>query len=453
MILLLAGGLRFYRISSLFSFEGDVAWDYFSAKQFLTGGKFPLIGISSSVPWLHQGAFFTYILIVLLGLFKFNPIAPPIFCSLLGIATTFLVFWLGKKFFSAKAGLWAAFFYAFSPLAIAYDRFPYHLSPIAFFTCLFFLSLYQALKKPKFFILSALLLGVLLQFEIANLVLVPVLGVFFGWQRRRISVSLLVLAILAFLLPWLPKIVYDFFSGFTQTLGLAAWLGHKLLPFGFWPDIGQGPSFSLLNNLQTLSYLLSRLIFPASGWFSLFFLGIFLGFFFLSPPKKKSFWLICSWLAFPLLGFLLHGSPSESYFPVWFPLVALLSGYSFSLVKGKWLFRGSFLLALFWAYGSSLYLLKNDFLLGYKAYFSLRKVAEYVIADASGAYNLVPVGSYAEFPSNQLSLLYLTDYLGKPAQKNKAKTVYIIYYNEERTIDKAIEEKQFSYLTVVKKER
>lgn len=91
--------------------------------------------------------------------------------------------------------------------------------------------------------------------------------------------------------------------------------------------------------------------------------------------------------------------------------------------------------------------------MGYKAYASLRKVAEYVIADARGAYNLVPVGSYAEFPSNQLSLFYLTDYLGKPAQKNKAKTVYIIYYNEERTIDKAIGEKKFSYFTVVKKER
>ena len=70
LILLLSLFLRFYKISSLFPFNGDVAWDYLSAESFLKGGLWPLIGISSSVPWLHQGAFFTYLLIIILGLSK-----------------------------------------------------------------------------------------------------------------------------------------------------------------------------------------------------------------------------------------------------------------------------------------------------------------------------------------------------------------------------------------------
>ena len=138
LILLLSLFLRFYKISSLFPFNGDVAWDYLSAESFLKGGLWPLIGISSSVPWLHQGAFFTYLLIIILGLSKGNPVAPVIFTAALGVLTTFLVYFLGKKIFYEKAGLWSTLFYAISPLSFFLTVFPIIFLQSLFLVCFSF---------------------------------------------------------------------------------------------------------------------------------------------------------------------------------------------------------------------------------------------------------------------------------------------------------------------------
>src|SRR5205085_6417561 len=48
---------------------------YLSARDMLTQGTVPLVGIPSSRPWLHQGPWWTYILAISLWMGNFHPLA------------------------------------------------------------------------------------------------------------------------------------------------------------------------------------------------------------------------------------------------------------------------------------------------------------------------------------------------------------------------------------------
>jgi len=72
-ILLLAIFFRFYKLNQLMIFIGDQGWFYLSAQDMLIHHQIPLVGITSSHVWLHQGPLWTYILAVLFFFFGFNP--------------------------------------------------------------------------------------------------------------------------------------------------------------------------------------------------------------------------------------------------------------------------------------------------------------------------------------------------------------------------------------------
>ena len=464
LILSLAGFLRLYQITSLFSFNGDVAWDYLSARNFLTGGAFPLVGIPSSVPWLHQGAFFTYFLIIILGIFHYNPVVPPVFTAIFGVFTCLLIYKIGKRYFSPRVGLWAALFYATSPEVVFFDRFPYHLSLIPFFSGCFFLVIYEAMKKrPSFFVLSAFLAGILMQFELSNLVILPILLWLSLEYRSKISFKNLNLSILAFIFPWFPKIIYDFSSGFTQTFGLAAWLIHKLIPTDFL-DLQKGINLPLGQKGVTFFQYLSKIILPASLYLTviIFCLMIFLAianFRFKNRQKTPGLYLLLLWVFWPLVGFLIFGSPSESYLPVLFPGVAILFGFLIMKIEQAGpIGRVGSIAAIVLVTLNAFFLFNNDFLVKTDKYANVEEVAKFIINDSQGsAYNLIPLGSYAFFPSNKLNLVYLTDYLGQEPSEKKEKNIYFVYNNGEEVYMRIILEKKttgvrkFSQMSVAKK--
>jgi len=458
LILFLSLVLRFYKISTLFPFNGDVAWDFLSAGSFLKGGSFPLVGISSSVPWLHQGAFFTYILIIILGIFKGNPVAPVFFTSALGVFTTFLIYFVGKKIFSKEVGLWSALFYAVSPLSVFFNRFPYHLSPIAILSFLFFWSLFKGIKEnPKIFILSSLLLGILLQFELSNLVLLPVLLICFWRERKEIPIKTVILSIFSFIFPWLPKIIYDFSHGFTQTLGYFAWVGHKMIPIGSL-DLGKSIAEPLIPNLKLFFQFLAKAVFPVNVYISttVFILFLILLVLHLKTKERKyddSVLILILTLVIPIICFLIMGSPSESYLPVLFPGLSLLFGFTVEKLSKIIKPVMVILLVILFLSFNIIYLFRNDFLVKRDKFSEVRKAAVFLVTDSSNnEYNLVPMGSYAEFPSNKLNLVYLTEYLGHSPSEIKANIVYFVYNSGEQSqIKNALKVAQFGQITIFKK--
>ncbi|KKS80162.1 MAG: hypothetical protein UV54_C0014G0001, partial [Candidatus Beckwithbacteria bacterium GW2011_GWA2_43_10] len=118
---------------------------------------------------------------------------------------------------------------------------------------------------------------------------------------------------LVFFIPFIPKIIFDFTHNFKQTFGLIAWAGYRLVNFHKYG-----------NALPTIFEYWQKFTswdqpWVAAGLGLLALIAIF---------KHK---LLFYFLLINLIGFFLHGSPSEAYFPVLFPLWAIM----LSLIKPK----------------------------------------------------------------------------------------------------------------------
>lgn len=468
-ILFLSFFFRIYRLNELMPFFGDAARDYLAARDMTLKGVIPLLGSPSSVPWLHQGAFFTYLLGIVLWLGNYHPLWGGYFTAFLGVLNVYFVYRLGKKFFNKNAGLLAAFFYAASPLPVILDRFPYHQSLISILTVLFFLSLFLAVKKSIYFIGSSFLLGLLLQTELSNLVLAPILILLIIDFRKNISFRTLLLSLSAFLLTWISKIIYDISSGFTQTLGFAAWVVHKIFPFGPLADTGSlSPPFSV--GIATLLDYISKIVFWPNVLVStaiLFFLIIFLfrGFDWSKRKKDIGRYLVLLWLVVPVAGFLIQRSPAGGYVPVFFALPALtLGGVLSNIKKFQKIF---YVLIVFSVVFNGFLLINNDFFVLNGKNTKLKErynmgqsvslvgeMADFLVADSgSEPYFLFPLGSYAQFPAQKLDLVYLTWYLGSEPGESKKGIIYYIYGNDDQIdLNQGYFKKKFAYMTIVRKE-
>ena len=164
IILIVAAFFRLYKISDYMTFLGDEGRDAIVAKDILQG-QFTLLGPRASAGDFFLGPIYYYMMAPFLFLTHLDPVGPAIMVALIGVATVFLVYYVGLKFFGSRAGLIASSLYAISPLVIAYSRSSWNPNPMPFFSILMLYLLFVAVKKQshKLFLLVGLLLGIAMQ--------------------------------------------------------------------------------------------------------------------------------------------------------------------------------------------------------------------------------------------------------------------------------------------------
>lgn len=164
IILVLGGFLRLYRISDYMTFLGDEGRDVLVVHDILHG-NLTLLGPTASVGGFFMGPVYYYFMAPFLWIFNYDPVGPAVMVGLFGVATILLIYILGSIFFGRTAGLFAALFYAISPLAIAYSRSSWNPNLMPFFTTLLIITLYFAVKKNNgiLFLISGIIFGILLQ--------------------------------------------------------------------------------------------------------------------------------------------------------------------------------------------------------------------------------------------------------------------------------------------------
>ncbi|MBI2036489.1 glycosyltransferase family 39 protein [Candidatus Microgenomates bacterium] len=219
-ILLLAAFLRLFRIADYMTFLGDEGRDVLIVKHILEG-DLTLLGPTASVGGFFLGPIYYYFMVPFLWLFGLNPVGPAVMVALFGIATVYLVYHAGKKFFGEKAGLIASALYAVSPLVIAYSRSSWNPNLMPFFSLLGIIVVYQAVAKNswRLFILLGILLGIAMQLHYLTTFFVVVIAVYLLFARLYLGQGVTLIknfgqTLAGFLLGFSPFLAFEVRHGF-----------------------------------------------------------------------------------------------------------------------------------------------------------------------------------------------------------------------------------------------
>lgn len=435
-ILLSGFFLRIFKLNELMDFIGDQGWFYLSARDLLLTGKIPIVGITASHTWLHQGPYWTYIVAVMFWIFNFNPIAPAYFTAVLGIFAVGLIYKIFKEIFSSSVAIISALLYATSPLVIANDRFAYHTSPIPFFTLIFIFSIYKWLKgNPVFFAFSIASLGVLYNFELATASLFGVLFIFLfygiirrkSWAVKTFEWKVLLASICGLILFMAPVIIYDFKNGFPQTLVFGGWIFYKIFQSAAVFSSLQFDS-GLITSFLASKYKLLILSQYDSIAFLIFFTTFiyFLFKVFTQDKEKEPYFIILFVFLFPLLSIYLNKTASDAYIPILFPSVIAISSIFFaSLIKHFNMFGK---ITLFVIIFLNLNFIFKDNLFAKRITFKDRENAagKIIKLTKDKRYNLIGKGEGSQFESFTMNYEYLLWWKGHPPSKNNSKAKIII---------------------------
>lgn len=178
-ILLIAAFLRLFRVSDYMTFLGDEGRDVLVVKGILEG-DLTLLGPRASAGDFFTGPVYYYMMTPFLWLWQYDPVGPAIMVGLLGVATVFLVYVVGKNFFNEKTGLIAAALYAVSPLVLTYSRSSWNPNALPFFALLTIFVLYKAVttvRSWKYFVLTGFLLGICVQLHYISLFLAAAVAI------------------------------------------------------------------------------------------------------------------------------------------------------------------------------------------------------------------------------------------------------------------------------------
>lgn len=432
LILLTALFLRTVNLQISMPFIGDQGWFYLSARDLLMEGKIPLVGITSSHTWLHQGPLWTYMLSVALFLGNFNPLAGGFLTAAFGVGSVFLMYRLGSELFSQRIGLIAASLYAVSPLIVFFDRMPFDPSPIPFFTILYFYSIFKWIKgKNVYFPLTIVFLAILYNLELATFSLFfPLFFIFLygiyrkkSWIRNILNKKIIFYSIIGFSTVMAPIIVYDFANGFKQTIVFLGWV-FIYKPFSFlFKHTQDGVNSGIAVVVKFLAQNTQKIVFEANLFLALFLFSSSVIIIVKDLLKKNNFnlenpkLLLLIFMLISVGGILINKSPSDAYLPIVFPFVIFSVSIFFdqllNLRKIKYIaIAGIFILLSFNFYSAY----KNTFNPDLK---NRIIAAEKIIVLSKGReYNLIGEGNGSQFKSFTMNYEYLLWWKGYPPSNN-----------------------------------
>ena len=122
LILVVSLALCLYRIDLTMTFLEDDGRDLLFIKRMIDTGRPVLLGPQTSTGNMYLGPLYYYFITPALILARMNPVGPSILIALTGVLTVFLLYYLGKKWFSNSAGYLAALMFAVLPFSVAVTR-------------------------------------------------------------------------------------------------------------------------------------------------------------------------------------------------------------------------------------------------------------------------------------------------------------------------------------------
>jgi 4-amino-4-deoxy-L-arabinose transferase-like glycosyltransferase len=353
ILVAVAAFLRLYQLDTHGIFFFDTAHDLLAAQQSLQEGRLPLVGITSSRPWLHQGPLAIWIEMLIMLFFGTATLAQHIVFALIGVAAVIGLYELVTVFFSRRAAYVAVALLAVFPLAVANSRMPYHTTPIPLATVLYLWSLCLLWNKFSLkYLIFALLSGVVLfQFELCNAPLLLLIPYVFWRKKYQLSKKVIAFATLAGFVGLLPQLLFHVFGGSNQVFEFSKWLVTQIL------ERLQGGTATIDTTAKTLQafWVFGGRIFGVdvpilsiAGLVSLLSSSLYILYKIFknaSVPAVVELAGLGLWLL--VAAYFLAGPPSEAYFPPFFICIPILFSYVFVSLSKKLQLFGTGLILIF----------------------------------------------------------------------------------------------------------
>lgn len=342
--------LKSYKPLQLFIYSHDQDLAGWIIKDVVVNKHLRLIGQETSTQGVFIGPFFYYLLIPFYLLFGMDPMGGVVMVTLLGAFGIWSYYFVFLKIFNKSTGLIASLVYATSFYTVLTDREVVPTTPVIIWTAWFLYSLHLILSgdQKKGFVLGGILLGLAWNFNLALVIIAPLILIAFILGRKKLSIKAVIFGAISMMVTSLPLIVFELRHGFSQTKAV---LGALIT--------GQGDFSGILPKFQRAITLISK---NATGllWGSLanvphkWALYLLIGLLFIIAIKKLikkeliilwSIWLVTYLVFFSLNPIIL----SEYYFNgmtvVWIGIVSVTLSSLFDQKKFKKL--SIYLIALF----------------------------------------------------------------------------------------------------------
>ena len=245
--MLLGAILRFYRLPQMANFDFDQQYASNFAYSVLKEYPLQLIGQGLSIQGLFMGPLYFYYLVPFYAVTNLHPIGGFVGSVILGLITIFIYFWVAKKMFGVAAGITAAFLRAilFSFIEIDWTLTPAFSSDIIVILISYFLYNYWQ-GKIYYLIPLAFCFGLFTSFHPILIPFYLVFVVIFLIKRSVPNFRILTLCILAFIIPIIPLIIFEYLHNFLEIKELFALVG----------DIGGEKNYleAFTNNLKINLY-------------------------------------------------------------------------------------------------------------------------------------------------------------------------------------------------------
>ncbi|MBU0572427.1 glycosyltransferase family 39 protein [Patescibacteria group bacterium] len=349
-ILIVGAFLRLYRIGEYMTFLGDEGRDVIVVGRLLTEGDLILVGPGTSIGNMYLGPLYYYMMAPALFLARYSPIGPAIQIALLGIATIFFVWLVGREWFGKRVAFIAAFLYTIAPTVIIYSRSSWNPNIMPFFSLLCIYGLWKIWQKSewKWLVITAVSFAFTLQSHYLGLILIPILGIF--WlltflksRKTKKTKSFLrhtVHAVILFAVLMSPLIVFDARHNWRNFSSMKKFFTERQTTVSARPWTGLPKVIPITQEINTR--LLAGHDEEVGKWLTV---GIFAGTFWLvtirwkkiKKGERQALILIGTWLVFSVIGLATYKQHIyDHYYGFFFPAPFLLVGVIAKHVSDKW---------------------------------------------------------------------------------------------------------------------
>lgn len=232
-IIALAFFIRTYNLPNLTTFSGEEGKDFLIVRKIVTEKNLtllgPMIGPYNSQNQVFLGPAYYYLILLPLFIFNWYPTGPAYFIAALSTISIYFVYLVGKKLFNKDIGLISGALWGFSPLLVEQGRSsnPAYFIPILSSILFFSFAKIIADKKTNYLILTAICLGLLIQFHLTTIVTFFMVILLILIFKVKVSLKTYLTSTTAFVLTISPMILFEIRNKFYLTNTIIGQLSYS----------------------------------------------------------------------------------------------------------------------------------------------------------------------------------------------------------------------------------